>query len=159
MYFKPISFLQATFDEQIAHIETTLTAERCLREEISSSKNRLATTLQTVEESLTAERDKLRTELDEVNARMETSTQTCINLEQCLASEKSEKEMVLKEKDTLSCTLVDLREVMGTMKKEMTEKDETIASTRVCVCKCIYVCTCESTCRYKRVHIDTHVCT
>ena len=130
----------------MAKIESNLSAERCLKEELILAKDELATKLQTVKETLTAECDKLCTELDEAKVQLETSYQSCADLEQSLASEKSEKEAILKEKDTLSCQLVDLGEVMETMNKEIKEKEENIASTQVCGV-CVYV-SLQTNCKY-----------
>lgn len=121
-------------------MESALSTERCLKEELICTKDELVTKLQSVEESLTAECDKLHTELGEANARLEASYQSRTNLEQSLASEKSEKAAVLKEKDTLSCQLVDLGEVLETMSKEIKDKDESIASIQVHNMICVYVC-------------------
>ena len=114
-------------------MESALSAEQRLKEELILAKDELATKLHTMEETLTAECDKLRTELDEANVQLEASYRSCADLEQFLASEKSEKEVILKEKETLSCQLVDLGEVMETMSKEIKEKDDSIAAAQVLV--------------------------
>ena len=125
----------------MAKLESALSAERCLKEDLIRTKDELATKLQSVEEFLTAECNKLRTELGEVNVQLEASYQSCGDLEQSLASEKSEKEVVLKEKDALSCQLVDLGEALETMTKEIKEKDESVASIQVHrTCMYDYVC-------------------
>ena len=112
-------------------LESALSAELCLKEELILAKDELTTKLQTVEETLTAECDKLRTELGETNVQLEASYRSCADLEQSLASEMGEKEVILKEKDTLSCQLVDLGEVMETMNKEIKEKEESIVAVQV----------------------------
>ena len=119
------------FNEQLVKMESALSAEQRLKEELILAKDELATKLHTMEETLTAECDKLRTELDEANVQLEASYRSCADLEQFLASEKSEKEVILKEKETLSCQLVDLGEVMETMSKEIKEKDDSIAAAQV----------------------------
>ena len=112
-------------------LESALSAELRLKEELILTKDELATKLQTVEETLTAECDKLRTELSETNVQLEASYRSCADLEQSLTIEKGEKEVILKEKETLSCRLVDLGEVMETMSKEIKEKEESIVAVQV----------------------------
>ena len=112
-------------------MESALSAEQHLKEDLILAKHELATKLHTVEETLTAECGKLRTEIDDANVQLEASYRSCANLEQFLASEKSEKEVILKEKENLSCQLVDLGEVMETMSKEIKEKDDSIVAAQV----------------------------
>lgn len=115
----------------MAKLKSALSAEQCLKEELILTKDGLATKLQTVEETLTAECDSLRSELGETSVRLEASYGSCADLEQSLASEKSEKEVIMREKETLSCQLVDLGEAMETMSKEIKEKDESMVAVQV----------------------------
>ena len=115
----------------MAKLESALSTERCLKEELIFTKDELATKLHTVEETLTAECDKLRTELSETHVQLEASYRSCANLEQSLASEKSDKEVILKEKEMLNCQLVDLKEVMDNMSKEIKEKNDSIVAVQV----------------------------
>jgi chromosome segregation ATPase len=112
-------------------MESALSAEQCLKEELILAKDELAAKLQTMEATLTAECDKLRTELSAANVQLEASYRSCVDLEQFLASEKNEKDLILKEKETLSCQLVDLGEVMETMNSEIKEKDDSIVAIQV----------------------------
>ena len=106
------------FDEQLAEMETSLSAERNLKQELSHDREELATKLREIEEKLTIERDELRSELDELNVLLKVSQQKCVDLEQSLTSERSDKETILSEKETLSCRLVDLDWMLERMNKE-----------------------------------------
>ena len=119
------------FDEQLAEMETSLSAERNLKQELSHDREELATKLREIEEKLTIERDELRSELDELNVLLKVSQQKCFDLEQSLTSERSDKDTILNEKETLSCRLVDLDLMLETMNKEMKVKEDSIVSIQV----------------------------
>lgn len=112
-------------------MELLLTAEKCSKEELAKSKQKLETKLEKVQKELGAERDKLQSELKEMSAHLELVKQNCVGLEQSLASEKDEKAKILNEKESLSCRLSYLDKTVDTMNKEMIAKEESITNLQV----------------------------
>lgn len=112
-------------------MESSLSAERSLKEELTLARDELAAQLKGAKESLTAERDKLLAELDEAIKHLETLQQNCVCLEQSLANEKNEKAVIINEKEAMSCQLVDLGLTLEAMKEDMKVKEENITCLQV----------------------------